>query len=107
MIIIGLSLGLFYGRVISPVKLVDTNPTDLREDYKADYVLTVAEAYLLEKDPSIALCQLVKLGNSPKEIIEQATVFAVENRYEPDDLVLINNLYESIKGIEISGEICQ
>ena len=107
MIGIGLSIGLFYGRVISPVELVDTNPTDLRIDYKADYVLMIAEAYQLEKEPSVSLCQLVKLGNSPKEVIEQATVFAVENRYEPEDLVLINSLYESIKGLEISGENCQ
>ncbi len=107
MIIIGLSVGLFYGRVISPVKLVDTNPTDLREDYKADYVLMVAEAYQLEREPADAVCQLVKLGISPKEIIEAATVFAVQNRYDPEDLVLINSLYDSINSIEISGDICQ
>ena len=42
---IGLGLGLYYGWVVSPVAYVDTAPNTLRPDYKADYVLMVAEAY--------------------------------------------------------------
>ena len=38
----GLGLGLYYGWVVSPVAYVDTNPTTLRLDFRADYTLTLA-----------------------------------------------------------------
>ena len=107
MIIIGLSLGLFYGRVLSPVEVVDTNPTSLRVDYKADYVLMVAETFSIVQDPTLALCSLGKLGSSPKSSIENATIFAVQNKYAPEDLVLLNILYEHLKNYNFNGDICQ
>ena len=107
MIAIGLSVGLFYGRVVSPVKLVDTNPASLREDYKADYVLMIAEVFSMGEEPNLAVCQLAKLGGSPTEAIEGATIFAVQNGYTPEDLVLINHLYEMLKSFEFNGENCQ
>ncbi len=107
MIVIGLSLGLFYGRVLSPVKIVDTNPTSLREDYKADYVLMVAESFSVDQEPNLAICSLWQLGGNPKTSIENATIFAVQNKYAPEDLVLINMLYENLKIFNFNGEICQ
>lgn len=107
MIAIGLSIGLFYGRVVSPVKLVDTNPASLRDDYKADYVLMVAEVFSMNGEPNFAVCQLAKLGGSPAEAIEGVTIFAVQNGYTPEDLVLINHLYEMLKIVEVDGENCQ
>ena len=107
MIALGFGIGIFYGQVVSPVKLVDTNPTSLGIDYKADYVLMVSETFSIAKDANLSICQLANLGGAPKVAIEDATVFAVQNKFPPDDLVLMNKLYEAIKTYEFTGETCQ
>ena len=53
-LIVGIALGLIYGWVIEPVEYTDVTPNILREDYRADYVLMVAEAHQNEQDPETA-----------------------------------------------------
>jgi hypothetical protein len=92
-IIAGLALGLFFGLVVSPVELVDTSPESLRMDYKADYVLMVAEAYSLDQDGYLAVVRIAKLGDAhPVELVNEALAFALEAGYTPDDLVLMHDL---------------
>ena len=50
----GIGLGLLYGWVIDPVDFVDLTPETLRADYRADYILMVAEAYDSEHDLDLA-----------------------------------------------------
>jgi hypothetical protein len=102
----GIGLGLLYGWVLSPVELVDTNPSTLRADYKSDYVLMVAEAYSAEHDLNAAICQLALLGGNPLEAVENATVFAVEVSYPPEDLVLLNELRAVLETWEPGQEAC-
>lgn len=52
-LIAGIALGLAYGWVIDPVDFFDLTPDTLRADYKADYVLMVAEAYRANRDPGL------------------------------------------------------
>ena len=92
-IIIGAALGVFYGREVNPVELVDASPDTLRIDFKADYVLMVAEVYDTEGDAALAVRQLALLGSRPPaEIINEALAFALDNDYQPDDLVLMSDL---------------
>ena len=51
---LGLGAGLFYGWKINPGEYINTTPGSLRDDYKADYVLMVAEAYQAEADLNAA-----------------------------------------------------
>ncbi len=94
---IGFGLGLLYGWVISPVEYVDTNPETLRADYRADYVLMVAEAYHAEKDLNLAMERLAFLGFSPPlELVEQAMAYAVQKGYAPADLGLLRSLNDAL-----------
>jgi hypothetical protein len=94
-IAIGVGGGLAYGWVINPVEFVETTPDTLRIDYKADYVLMVAEAFSYEKDPSLAVERLGLLGDKlPADIVEEAAVFALQEGYSDQDLMLIQGLFQ-------------
>ena len=92
-IIIGIALGLLYGWVVDPVDFVDTAPNTLRADYKADYVLMVAEIYSADRDAESAVIRLTYLGDpSPVDSVENAMTFAVDAGYSADDLRLLRDL---------------
>lgn len=96
-VILGIALGVFYGREVNPVELVDASPDALRVDYKTDYVLMVAEVYDYEADAALAVRQLALLGSSPPdEIVNQALAFALEHNYQPEDLVLMRDLGDAL-----------
>lgn len=98
MIAIGAFLGIFYAREINPVEVVDAPISSLREDYKADYVLMVAEVYAQEEDPALAARQLALLGSgTPIEIINQALITSLDLQYPPSDLIVMRNLAEAMK----------
>ncbi len=97
---IGIAVGLTYGWVINPVEYVDTTPNSLREDYKADYVLMVAEAYAAEKDPALAARRLALLGDTPPvEIVRQVMIYAtqVQPGYAEADLDLMSRLASALQ----------
>ena len=92
-LLIGIALGLVYGWVISPVEYVDTTPDTLRADYRADYVLMVAEAYQAEQNPDLAVRRLAVLGSQPPgEITSQALDDARQIGYSEADLALMQKL---------------
>ena len=94
---IGFGIGLLYGWLIDPVEYVDTQPQSLRNDYKTDYVLMVAEAYQAERDVSLARERLRFLGEtSPTSVIEEAMFFAVQSEYAPADLGLLRDLSDAL-----------
>ena len=84
--------GLLYGWLVQPVEFVDTTPDSLRQDYKTDFVLMVAEAYQAERDLSQAERRLAMLGPAaPLTKVERALEFARENRFAgPDALIRLN-----------------
>lgn len=92
-IALGAVAGLYYGWVISPVEYIDTAPDSLRIDYKADYVLMVAEAYQVENDLGLAVRRLALLGDSPPaEIVARAITFGLQNNFAEADLALLQKL---------------
>lgn len=94
---VGFGIGLLYGWVVNPVAYVDTFPETLREDYQADYVLMVAEAYQTEQDITLAVERLAFLGfTPPRELVEQAMYTAIQTGYAPVDLGLLRNLSDAL-----------
>jgi hypothetical protein len=92
-LVIGISLGLYYGWVVSPVQYTDTAPDTLRADYRADYVLMVAETYQMEMDPDLAVRRLAVLGSQPPgEIASQSLDYARELGYTAADLAVMQKL---------------
>jgi len=104
-IAIGAAAGLYYGWVINPVRYIDADPSSLRSDYKADYVLMTAEAYRADGNLDLAVQRLRILGDaSPEETIAQATVFAVKAGYGEADLALMQNLADAIHAASLTQE---
>ncbi|NOY97862.1 MAG: hypothetical protein GXP40_01490 [Chloroflexi bacterium] len=96
--ILGLAAGLVYGWNIAPVEYVDTTPDTLRADYRADYVLMVAEVYQTEQNLDLAARRLAILGSEhPSEIAAQALEFAQASAYTESDLNLLQNLSQDLQ----------
>jgi len=97
-LVLSFGLGLFYGWVIDPVEYVDTHPQTLRDDFKTDYVLMVAEIYQDEGDLAAAAERLAFLGgDSTESTIDQAMFFAVQAGYPASDLGLLRNLRDAFQ----------
>ncbi|MBL8056695.1 MAG: hypothetical protein JNK29_08355 [Anaerolineales bacterium] len=60
----GLGLGLLYTWVLSPVQYVDTDPLTLRADYKVEWMIWTAGAYLGDGDLERAHTRITALGES-------------------------------------------
>ena len=92
-LVIGLALGLGYARLLQPVTYYDTAPASLRQDYRTDYVLMVAQAYQAEGDLSLALLRLAALGpEPPADMVDQAIEFAKANEFTADDTQVLVDL---------------
>lgn len=97
MIILGIGIGSYYGLVLNPVELVDTTPATLRVDYSTDYVLMVAEAFSVDGDAALAARRLANLGaKTPPETMQSALIFALEQNYTPNDLLLMRDLSNAL-----------
>ncbi len=97
-ILLGILLGLVYGWVISPVQLVDTTPASLREDYRTDYVLMIAEAYHTNPDADLAARRLAIFGSEPPaSLAAQAVQYAQQVGYSPDDIALLQELTRALQ----------
>lgn len=96
-IAIGFGLGLFYTRQVNPIDYTDAELDTLGIDYKADYVLMVAEIYSQEKDTENAIRRLAPLALLPAdEIVSRAILFGEKNGYQEKDLALMRTLYNGL-----------
>ena len=103
---LGLALGLGYAWRIQPVAYYDTAPDSLRQDYRVDYVLMVAQSYRGEGDLRLALLRLAALGpRPPADIVEQAVVFAEANGFAAADLEALDGLAVDLRSIPSEADI--
>ena len=104
-ILIGAGAGLAYGWLVSPVQYVDTSPDTLRIDYKADYVLMVAESYSADGDLHLAVRRLALLGApAPAAIVLQAIEFAQEQGYSQSDIQRMQALWNALQAVSAPAE---
>jgi hypothetical protein len=97
-LIAGIGIGLAYGWVIDPVDFFDLTPDTLRADYKADYVLMVAETYRTEQEPGLAARRLAIFGSqSPSAIASQGLEYANTNGFADSDIALIQELVTALQ----------
>jgi alpha-D-ribose 1-methylphosphonate 5-triphosphate synthase subunit PhnI len=103
-LIIGIAAGLVYGWVLSPIEYVDTTPETLRPDYRADYVLTVAEAYQSDQDAELAVRRLAILGSqSPGELAGEALQQARSYGFAESDILLLQKFTTSMQAWQPSA----
>jgi hypothetical protein len=94
----GVAIGLLIGRVLLPVQYENTPLTSLAPEYNTDYVLLVAEAFVLEKDPQAASARLAQLSSQPVlEVVRQAILFAEQVGYTNQDLERLRSLQTSLE----------
>ena len=60
----GVVIGAWYGWSVSPVTYTETSPDQLGAEYRADYVLMVAETYAADRDVGQAAVRLSRLGQA-------------------------------------------
>jgi hypothetical protein len=103
---LGLALGLGYAWRIQPVAYYDTAPDSLRQDYRVDYVLMVAQSYQAEEDLRLALLRLAALGPQPPAgIVDDAIVFAEANSFGQNDLQALRRLADDLRALPSAPEI--
>lgn len=92
-IALGVAAGLAYGWMFNPVQYVNTTPDTLRDDYKADYALMVAEIYEREGNVDLAAKRLQLLADdAPLRIVQRAIITAQELDYSSRDLERLGRL---------------
>ena len=96
-IIIGIVAGLVFGWVAVPRRFAESAPSTLRSDYKADYVLMIAEVYQKDKDLTLAVSRLALLGNDlPVRTVQEAIITASQLGYTRKDLQLLGKLSQAL-----------
>ena len=94
----GTGIGLLYGWAIDPIQYVDVTPAILRADYRADYVLMVAEASAAQPDPELSARRLAILGDEPPaDIVRGAIEYAQQQAFTADELTLLQDLFASMQ----------
>jgi hypothetical protein len=69
-IVLGLAAGLFITWQVWPVEYYDTDPLDLRQEHKDDYVVMIAAAYAQDSNLETAVSRLEKLGfGEPTQVV--------------------------------------
>lgn len=103
---VGIALGLLYGWMIDPVEYTDAPPNILREDYKVDYVLMVAEAYQTEMNDDNAARRLGVLGSeAPAVIITDALEYAKQNNFTEDEIQALQDLLTAMQTYQPQGNV--
>jgi hypothetical protein len=96
--IIGIALGLIYSWAVNPVNLVDAAPASLRADYRADYVLMIAESFHANHDAGLARQELAIFGvQAPATICASALETAIQVGYSQADRSLIQELARAMQ----------
>jgi hypothetical protein len=96
-ILVGIAAGLYFGWVLNPPKAGASSLSSLRQDYRTDYVLMVAEAYRSEGDVSHAAARLTTLGSeTPARLAQQAILAARDLNYSNDDVEMLAQLSQAL-----------
>jgi hypothetical protein len=98
-IVAGLIGGVYLGWAgRPPAQNADTTPNMLRADYKADYVLMVAEVYAVEGDLLAAARSLAVLGDvAPLIFVNEAVAFGQEIGYVDADQGMLLRLQADLQ----------
>jgi len=105
-VVIGAIIGLIYGWSIDPVEYTDVTPGILRTDYRADYVLMVAEAYQTEQDSDSAARRLAIVSSeAPAQILSSTLDYARANDFTQTEISLLQGLLAGMQTYQPAGSI--
>lgn len=92
-ILLGAAGGLMYGWLYYPAKISARSPQSLRTDYKADYVLMVAEVFATDGDLANAIDLLERIKPAdPIGVVQRGLLTAQDLGYADWEMRLIADL---------------
>jgi len=93
----GIAAGIVYGWVINPGEVVNASLDSLRKDYKADYVLMVAEIYASDGNTADAVKTLKSLNPSnPLAAVQEGLLTAQQMGYSITELRFMADLEKAL-----------
>ena len=96
-ILLGLILSLYAVWVLIPAGATDASPALLRQDFKADYTLMVAEAFHADQDVERAMAALAFLDeDNPLAPVVAALEFGQNAGYSQQDIGYLAVLAEAL-----------
>ena len=97
-LVVGLALGLLVGWRLWPVSYRNTTLSQLRQDYKNDYILMVASEYQVEGDAEQALARLSLLDpESPTQALLILTEQLIISEGRQEDIVILARLADALQ----------
>jgi hypothetical protein len=99
-VVVGIGLGLIYGWAISPVKWINAEPADLREDLRQDYLRMAIDSYSVNSDADLAVERYQGLGDAGAQTL--ADVAAQPDEVDPTAIQRFRAAIE-ILGPETTG----
>lgn len=97
-LVVGLALGLLVGWRLWPVSYSNTTLSQLRQDYKNDYILMVASEYQVEGDAEQALARLSLLDpESPTQALLILTEQLIISEGRQEDIVILARLADALQ----------
>lgn len=96
-ILAGIVAGLYYGWSLKPARPAEGTLADLRQDYRTDYVLMVAESYQSDNDLALAASRLSTLGSeTPARLVQLAILTGRELNYSNQDVETLAKLSQAL-----------
>ena len=103
-LVLGIAVGLLYGWVIQPVEIIESTPDTLRDDYRADLILMIAEAYEHEADLGLALQRFERLELEPAVVtLETAITYANDHNFKVLEIQRLNDLLSDLESNDDSS----
>ncbi len=106
-IFLGFVTAVYCGWAVRPISIHNANPTLLREDFRADYVLMVAESYSADHEVERAIGALGFLSKDKEEynplvFVSDTMAFGVDVGFSVADLKLLQDLEAALKTFDPS-----
>lgn len=97
-LVLGIAIGLVYAWVVQPIQIVEDTPVSLREDYRTDLVLMIAEAYEADGDIDLAFQRFDRLDlDAPLEVVRAALTYAQDHGYKALELQRLSKLISALE----------
>ena len=95
---VGVVFGAWYGWSVSPVTYTGISPDQLRVEYRADYILMVAETYAADHDLGEAAIRLSRLGQADLAgLVRQVAEAYTAAGYPEQDCQRLDNLARDLE----------
>ncbi|MCX6055336.1 MAG: hypothetical protein NTZ74_10565 [Chloroflexi bacterium] len=89
-IVIGLFAGLFYGWMVNPSEVSNTTLDSMRGDFRADYVLMVAESFSVDQNLQTAVSMLVPVSPlNPSKAVKEALITGQQLNYSIQEMQVL------------------